>query len=69
MAVPSTDEWRSIVEGFRGEVELPALLWSTERQAHPDKGTPQHRIPVPQLQGNFFLSSACCWWMQGIASG
>ncbi len=26
--------------GFRGEVELPALLWSTGRQARPDKGNP-----------------------------
>ncbi len=55
MAVPSTDEWRSHCRGFRGEVELPTLLWRhwTE-QARPDKGNPPTPIPVPQLQGNFF---------------
>ncbi|XP_042625565.1 protein ANTAGONIST OF LIKE HETEROCHROMATIN PROTEIN 1-like [Cyprinus carpio] len=60
MAVPSTDEWRSIAEGFEERRNFLLCCGALDSKHVLIKEPPQHRIPVPQLQGNFFLSPPCC---------
>ncbi len=60
MAVPSTDEWRSIAEGFEERWNFPLCCGALDGKHVLIKATPQTPDHSSTTTRELFLSSPCC---------